>query len=177
MKSLPVFEQIRSALFDPGVLPHGELLGFHCLHHYARSRYSSPVNIASSLKGVDRVVFQAFHKCGLSIGFGPVLTQEDVQEIMEGEEDYPLWSSEEERDEGSEKASWPHEFEDLLTRVKASPSNFEIPYIDAKSIDQSHFSTFQEGSHTSRALERLLVWGCPGKECKTTCFQTALVST
>jgi hypothetical protein len=149
LEALPVCRSIKSALCDPGFLPNGGLIGFHCNHAYARHRKSSSLDVLACLKGVDRQVLLAFRQAGIDVGIAPVLSQIDMQAMLnerlergDGEE-YYCDSDEEDDEYQMPKPRWSEQFEQLLDRVQASPGTFEIPCKDVEN-KRGAFNTFEE---------------------------------
>ncbi|KPI38516.1 uncharacterized protein AB675_4234 [Cyphellophora attinorum] len=151
LETLPVCRSIKSALCDPRVLPNGGLMGFHCHHAYARHRKSSSLDVLACLKGVDRQVFLAFRQAGIGVGIAPVLSQIDMQAMVnerltsgEGQDYYYCDSDVEDDEDQVLKPRWSEQFEQLLDRVQDSPGTFEIVYKDVENMRGTGFNTFEE---------------------------------
>ncbi|KAJ4299289.1 hypothetical protein N0V90_004533 [Kalmusia sp. IMI 367209] len=96
--SLPLFQKIKQALYEPTFMAHGGTLGVFCQHAYAHSTPEGIEALPGVLKGSDMAVYSVFLALGLNVCIRPVLDLFPSEFFREWE-----WAKSYEQDECADK--------------------------------------------------------------------------
>lgn len=77
VKSLPLYQKLKSMLEEPDFMRGGGTLGIYCQHAYAHSTVEGAAALPGILKGSDMALYAVFLALGLAVSVHPILAHRD----------------------------------------------------------------------------------------------------